>query len=411
MAFVLALIVWVSAVTAADPNQERTFSVPIEIIGQNEDIEIVSDVPERLLFRLYAPRSVLNQLNDENGNLNAWIDLSELGPGTHEVPIQRSISPEVRPVRVVEATPRSTEITLEAIITRTLTIQTDIDGDPAQGYQAEAAQWSHQEVLVSGRSSLVEQVVEVSVSLDISGADETIERTLTLQPLDTRGSQVSGVTLTPSRVTVNLPITLRGGYRNVVIRVLTTGQVAEGYRQTNITVSPPNVLIFSADPDLVTQLPGYVETEPLDLSGATDDFETILSLNLPEGITVVGDPNVLVQVGIAAINASLSTSRSVEVIGLLPGLQAEVAPESIDVILFGPVPDLENLTTVDVRVLVDLTGLEIGEHTITPTVEILPDRIRRESIFPETVEVTISAAATPTPTSTGTITPTLTTQP
>jgi YbbR domain-containing protein len=187
--------------------------------------------------------------------------------------------------------------------------------------------------------------------------------------------------------------------------------VAEGYRQTNITVSPPNVLIFSTDPDLVTQLPGYVETEPLDLSGATDDFETILSINLPEGITVVGDPNVLVQVGIAAINASLSTSRPVEVIGLLPGLKAEVAPESIDVILFGPVPDLENLTAVDVRVLVDLTGLEIGEHTITPTVEILPDRIRRESIFPETVEVTISEAATPTPTSTGTITPTLTTQP
>jgi YbbR domain-containing protein len=411
VAFVLALIVWVSAVTAADPNQERSFSVPIEIIGQQEDIEIVSEVPDRLFLRLYAPRSILNRLNEESENLNAWVDLSELGPGSHEVNVQRSISPEIRPVRVVEATPRLVNIALEAIITRTLTIQTDIDGDPAQGYQAEAAEWSHQEVLISGRSSLVEQVVEVSVSLDISGADESIERTLALQPLDARGSQVSGVTLTPSRVTVNQPITLRGGYRNVVVRVLTTGQVAEGYRQTNITVSPPNVLIFSADPDLVTQLPGYIETEPLDLSGATDDFETILSLNLPEGITVVGDPNVLVQVGIAAINASLSTSRPVEVIGLLPGLQAQVAPESIDVILFGPVPDLEKLTTVDVRVLVDLTALEVGEYSIAPTVEILPDRIRRESIFPETVEVTITEAATPTPTSTGTITPTQTTQP
>ena len=186
----------------------------------------------------------------------------------------------------------------------------------------------------------------------------------------------------------------------MVVKVMTTGQVADGYRQTNITVTPPNVMVFSADPALLDQLPGFVETETLDLTGATDDVETVLALNLPEGISVIGDNRVLVLVGVAAIEGSITLSLEVEVIGLLPGLDAQVAPASVDVIVAGPIPDLESISPVDVRVVVDVTGLEIGTYQIQPTVDILPDRIYLQSISPETVEVTIQEQPTPTITST-----------
>jgi len=396
LAFVLAITVWISAVTASDPNQDRSFLIPIDILGQETNTQIINDIPERLQVDIYAPRSNLDELEKQSGSLNAWVDLSGLGEGSHNVPVQYQIPADIRPIRITNVSPEEIEITIEALITATIPIRTEIRGEPALGYQAEIPEWSATETTVSGRSSLVNQVSYTEAQLDISGANETVENTILLIPRDSEGGFVQGVELKPDRVTVTQPITLKGGYRNLVVKVVTIGQVAEGYRQTHITVTPSNVMLFSADPALLDQLPGYVETETLDIADAVDDIEASLALNLPEGITVIGDDHVLVMVGVAAIEGSVSLSRDVQAIGLQPGLVAQIAPAQVDIIIAGPIPDLDTITPGDIRVVVDLTGLEIGTYQLKPTVEILPDGLYLQSLTPETVEVTIQEQPTPT---------------
>jgi YbbR domain-containing protein len=400
LAFILALIVWGSAVTSVDPNQERIFQVPIEILGQDANTEILNDIPQRLTVSLYAPSSILDDISSDSTVLRAWIDLSGLERGTHTVDIQYEIPVDIRPLRLVETSPKSVDVTVEQLGSITLPIRTETPGTPALGYQQGPVEWSNQEAQVAGRLSDIQKVTTVEASLDINGANENIIKTVSLLPRDSNGNLVPDVTLTPARVTVTQTITLRGGYRNMVVKVVTSGQVAEGYRQTNITVSPPNVLVFSTDPVMINQLPGYVETEVLDLTGKVDDIETVLALDLPEGVSVIGDPNVLVQVGVAAIEGSINLSKQVELIGVLPELSATVSPDTVEVIIYGPIPMLQNLTSVDVRVVLDLTGLEVGVYQLKPDVIILPDRIQLQAISPETLEVEIIEATlvTPTPT-------------
>jgi YbbR domain-containing protein len=148
-------------------------------------------------------------------------------------------------------------------------------------------------------------------------------------------------------------------------------------------------MVFSEDPQLVEGLPGYVNTKPLDLTGADNYLETILELDLPNGVTVVGDPTVLVQVNVTALETNMLISREIEIIGLLPGLVAEVSPPQVSVRVSGPVPVLDNLTLRDIRVVVDLTNLEAGVHTLTPTIEILPTDVILEDASPTTVEIVI----------------------
>jgi YbbR domain-containing protein len=214
------------------------------------------------------------------------------------------------------------------------------------------------------------------------------------------GDLVTGVQVMPNTIGVTQPITLLGGFRNVVVRVATIGQVAAGYRLTNISVSPPNVVVSSPDPALVESLPGFVETDPLDLTGLEDDVEVRLPLNLPPGVSVVGEQTVLVQVNIAAIESSLSITLPVEVVGLGTGQSAQVSPDTVDIIFSGPVLALDRLTPADVSVVVDVTGLELGVHSLQPQISVLNADIRVESILPETVEVTIIVGEfdTPTPT-------------
>jgi YbbR domain-containing protein len=125
---------------------------------------------------------------------------------------------------------------------------------------------------------------------------------------------------------------------------------------------------------------------------------------------VVGEQTVLVEVGISSIQSSLTLSnKTVEITGLPSGLEAQIAPKTVDVILSGPLPLLDTLSPQDVRVVVDLTGLEAGTHQLTPKVDILVANISVESILPTTVEVVLgtpgSLTATQTPTPTPTPTP------
>jgi YbbR domain-containing protein len=399
-AFILAVIVWVSSVVASDPNEERLLEQPveIEIIGQDPDLQIIGDVPRNVTMVLRAPSSVWSQLNNDQNSVRAWVDLSTLGAGVHEVPVQVQVT--TRLARLISWEPEQLTFTLDSIISKVFPVQLTVQGNPPTGYQAQTSLLEPAQVTVTGPLSLVSTVEEVRLSLDISNANQTIVREQTPLLIDGEGRVVNGLAVSPETVTITQPITLLGGYRYVIVRAVSTGQVASGYRLTNIFVSPVGVVVFSSDPEQVNNLPGYVETQSIELTGQEDDFETLVELDLPPGISVVGDPKVLVQVSIAAIVSSLAISLPVDMIGLAPGLEASVSPTSVDVILSGPVPVLNDLGSTDVRVVVDLTGYEAGTYQFIPEVNILPEQVQRVSMLPSTVEVTITVALTPTQTRT-----------
>lgn len=65
-------------------------------------------------------------------------------------------------------------------------------------------------------------------------------------------------------------------------------------------------------------------------------------------------------------------------------------PTQVRVVVFGPLPVLDALAESDVRVIIDLFGLEEGTYSIEPDV-IVPDRgIEVRSVQPAAVSVTIA---------------------
>lgn len=399
LAFVLALAVWVSSVTAADPNEVQVFPRPVQIefVGQSTNLVIVGSPTRQLTLTLRAPRSVWERLSVREGAVRAVVDLAGLEAGTHRVEVKIQI--DERPVQIISRSVETIEITLEPFITRTLPVTIGLVGEVALGFQAGEMLLNPANVTVSGPQSLVERVESVVSTLNISGAREILKTTLPLRALTATGQLVNGVTISPESVVLELPISQQGGYRDLAVKVVTRGQVASGYRLTSISVYPPVVTLYSADPELVAKLPGFVETQPFDLTNARDDIEIRLALILPEGISLVGEQAVLVQAVISPILSSITlTNKRVEIIGLGRNLSATISPDTVDVILTGPLPVLEALNPNDVRVVVDLTGLTAGAYQLTPRIEILLENIRTESINPATVEVTLSfGIPTPTP--------------
>lgn len=409
LSFVLAVAVWISAVTSTDPIQERDYTrqVSIEIIGQDPASILTSQNPGQVTLRLSAPASVWERLNNERNPIRAVTDLSGLGQGTFSVPVQLQVL--VEPVRVVSYSPRDLVITLEKLTGARHSINLIRRGDLAIGYEAGIPVLDSKEATVSGPESLVNRVKTLQVILNLDKADQDLTRSLEVQALDENQIPVSGITISPAQVTVTQPVSQRGGYRNVVVKVVTTGQVANGYRLTTISVFPPAVTVFASDPTLVDTLPGYVETTPIDLTNAKDDVDVRVALNLPTGVSVVGDQTVNVVVGVAAIEGSLTLKdMRVEVINLGPRLAARLSPNLVNIILSGPLPLLDKIQSGDVRIIIDLAGVTSGTYQLAPRVELAIAELRVESILPGSIEVVVGPAgpATPTPRPTPQPTPT-----
>jgi YbbR domain-containing protein len=409
LAFALAMVVWISSVVAADPNETCVSPsvVPLEVLGENPALERMVEIPSQIQVEFFAPHSICVQLS-QNGAGTATIDMSGLGPGANTVRVAPPV-PTLQPVRVLGFSPTEITVSLERLVTETFPITLDLTGEPALGFEAGVASLDVKEVTVSGPESLVAQVAEVRASLDIGGTRETIQRNLGLRVVDSEGNTLNGLTLSPGVVVIDLAILQLGRYRELAVQVKTTGQWATGYRLTSITVSPPTVTVFSEDSETVTNLPGFVETAPIDLTDASDDISANVNLNLPPGVSLVGRETVFVQVSIAAIQGNLIINLPVEVIGLSPELGIEISPDNVDVILFGPLPVLEELTAANVRVVVDVTGLGEGTWQVSPLVDILPDDVTEQGINPGVLEVVIVLLPTPTPSPTLStiITPTL----
>jgi len=397
LALALGISVWVSAVSAADPDEVDVYPnpIPLEVLGQDSSLVLTSEIPQTVEVTLRAPHSVWNLLTAQENSVRALLDLSGFSAGEHTVNVQIMVTE--RPYQIVLANPTTVTVDLESIATQTFPLVLSLSGQPAAGYQAGDATKDITEVAISGPESLVQGAARARVLVNLDGMRESIDESLPIQVVDEQNNIIQGLTINPESVGVTVPIIHLGGFREVAVKVIVQGQVSAGYRLENINVFPPVITVFASDPKLVNDIPGVVETQPLDLQDRREDISTRLSLALPEKITIVGAQTVQVQVSISPIQTSLTLlNQPINVTGLSEGLSAQVFPQTVDVIVSGPLPVLDALTSQDITVSVDANGLEIGVHQLTPAVKVLVENVLVESILPGTVEVVIAVPATPT---------------
>jgi YbbR domain-containing protein len=281
-------------------------------------------------------------------------------------------------------------VTLDPLLVEPKAVTVQVTDAPAFGYDALAPIVDPPTVTVSGPASQVDLVDQVAASILLANAKSQVERTVEVQALNRQEQPVNNVTIEPRFVRVVVPVEQWPGRKEVAVRVNLAGQPAAGYRLSTVRAEPSTV-VLQGDSDALAEVAGYVETEPLDINGAAGDIRQRLQLVLPDGVTAFDGNSVQVVVSVAPIEGGGTVTLTPIVQGIGPGLEATVSPDTVDVILSGPIPLLDALDPDDMFVILDLAGLLPGTHVVTPRV-VLPEGITQEGVLPETVEVVLNAA-------------------
>ncbi len=404
MVLALAIVIWGVATIEDNPSHEAIYPdpLPIELTNRAEGLVIHQKTADTVKLKLRAPQASWDQLQPASFSITA--DLQSLDAGLHQVPLQvRVTDPRVR---VLSIEPQSIGVRLERLKTREFDVSSDVLDAAPLGYTFKQPVVTPAKVKVSGPATLVDQIAQVSADLYLRGAKAPVEREVSVQLHDAQDNPVTGVTVTPTNVVVRVQVEQRVGYKDVSIKAMLKGSVAPGYWISNILVAPSTATIVGS-PEVLAKVPGFIETLPIDVNSATAEVTKRATLSLPEGVSVLNNEGVTVQVSVTPIMGGQTVRRKVVLQGLTRGLNANVSPDSIEVILSGPLPNLQNLSADDVQVVVDVTGLLAGTYPLKPRVPVVPASLRVQSIVPETVQVIITGVLpTATPTATPTPTPT-----
>lgn len=393
----LAFFIWIFATVTTDPTEEGRFSqtVTIETVGLGEDMIITSGMPYTVSITLRAPNSVWRRITLDRPQAKAVIDVTGLEPGVHTVPITVQIG--ISPIQVVSFTPNTATVTIEKYDSREYEVEVDESGDIPTAFRAEAPVVSPETVKISGTISQLNTISKVAVKLERNNNTETIEESLPVAAYTEDGKVVRDITIHPEKVKVSEVIKMRGGYRILSVKLSVKGEIATGYRVDDLSVDPGFVTVYSADKELLNSLNSFIETETIMLDEINTTTNRKVSLNIPEGVTLVGDSTVTVNVVVSAVE-STSTFAQIPVspIGLDDGYEVTVSPTDIDVYLAGPMVTLAEIEPNDIHAVVELQDLGEGSYQIAPKVEVsATDTITVQSIQPATIEVQIIKSSEP----------------
>ena len=400
LALMIAAVVWIAAEWDRDPIQEGVYDQPIPVRVENRPpgTFLAEGWQQEVQVRMRAPRSVWDQLTigDFDAVLNLSPNLTPLEPGSYWVPVDVSIDQEL--AQLLEVEPKLIKVELEAIGERTVPVDIQVRGEVELGYQADEPVVESDTVKARGPVSLVDQVMQAASSVSLRSARATVEENVTLTPLDAEGKRINGVTLSPEQVQVSVPVRPLPNVKEMSVTWTQVGQPAEGYHITNVGIDPPVVRV-RGPVFVLRELPGFLTTEPISIEGRTEDVVERLLLELPPGVSMFDPPEPAVQVTIEIdpFFDSVTVTRTLTFQGLPASLTAVASPNDVEVILSGPRPRLSSLLPEDVRVILDLSGLRLGDEEQLEPLVVAPEGIRVESIIPSVIQVRIERQPTPTP--------------
>ena len=392
MSVALALVVWVFAVDQENPLTRDDFPKPISITvrGLNPNLQTLQDLTQRTVsLNVRTSKRTWDTLAADD--FSAVVDLSNLAPGSHDLNVVVSV---VNPdIEILAQEPRQLRVQIESVITKTVPIVVDVVDSAALGYDWQTAIVEPDVAEVSGPEALVNQVQAVHAEVLLLGTKTQIERNASLLPRNGLGQAVDRVHVQPTAARVVVPVVQQPGRKEVAVLVQVEGQPAASYRITSVKPEPSTVILLGSA-EALRNAPGFVETAPLSIDGATSDVRERLPLNLPENVSVLEEAGVFVTVGISPIESSATVSRRPVVIGLSEILTATVSLSRVDILVSGALPRLDALGASDVRVMLDLTGLTPGSHVVVPVV-VAPEGVQVEGVIPQAIEVVIEALLPP----------------
>lgn len=398
LSVIIAVIIWIIVGNINDPVISRDISgVQVEFINEKvlDKIHKAYELEDsdKITITVSGKKSIVSRLRARD--FTATADLSKLSI-VDAVPVEVSLNHDASgQVSIDLGKNTMMRVKIDDVETVTVPVSIEIEGEPASGYAVGKKTASPNMIEVTGPATSIENIEEVKLTCDVSGANKDIEKDAEVEFYSKKGKKLDSSRLKYDETSIAVSVEI-WRQKTIPIEVETEGDVADGYTVASVEYEPKTVVIAGPDDELADI--GSIELEKVDISDATSDVEKNISLSdtlLPGNIIFLeSNKTVAVKVKIGKrIEKTLTFSpEDIQVVGAGDNATVSFLEEEYEVTISGLEEDIQDIKIKDLEPHIQVEEYSDGTYDIS--IRFVDNKnIEVESIDKATVEIENSSGA------------------
>ncbi len=397
IAILFALILWFAVINIDDPVVSETFkNVPVQLVNTEVlteaglTYEVLDNTTVVESITIYGPRTLVESLKEND--IIARADLNDI---TVANTVAINVSVDARnssKITNIRSSLECVKLNIEESKSKQLVINAQTNGKLASGYIVGGIELDQNRIRVSGPESVVSKIYTAKVNADVTEANSDVATYGTVRLYDKEGTEIESELLVKSTEKVHINVNVVPT-KYVPVRYQITGSAANGYDvvDSGITCSVMTVLVAGETEDLRNIDEVLISGEELDISGATETKEVVVSLknHLPDNI-ILGDKEydgkVTIKIPVEEVVTEVVEllRENIEIANVPEGCTVNFVevPDYTELEVTGPVSVVRDIMTSDLKGTVDMdralgtTGLSEwleGTYTVDTILNVSED--------------------------------------
>lgn len=385
LAILGAIFLWTYVINEGYRVDFLDAEVPLEAFNIAEDLALSENLGT-VMLKVRVPTGV--SASDLLEDTKAFVDLKSLRPGTYEKEIK--VSFEDSAITLLELNPEKITLNLEELESIEKEIEVEIKGEVGENYQTQDTVLSLTQAEIKGAGSSLEKVEKLVAPIEVAGEMSEIKKIVELEARDADNNKITEVSIHPKNVEVTVPITTKEEIKTVGIKANLSGDPASGFfvTQTNLN---PNTVTIRGESEILSSI-NVLNSQDINIEGISDNADFPVEIVLPEGIEIVDQQNITITVSLDAQLVSRTIGSKIDFSNIDSDLELNsYDPNDIKVIVEGPAPVINNLTTGGVVTNINLSGKGAGSFNlpIDPSMITLPENVSLKSIESKDLKITL----------------------
>ncbi len=285
LSLLVATMLWFYVMDEQNPDQSLTYrGLEVQFKGLSELTEAGLVITEgnhsTVDVKIFGKRNQMVMVN--RNTISVYVDVSSITvPG--EYPLSYSVVPENQYVSYSRITPNVT-ITVDRMTTKSVPVQVELTGTPAEGFLEGGYSLSTDAVVVEGPERTLAAIDHAVVRYDMSGISESISTTLDYELVNEAGEAVAMDFITLRQPTVDFRLQVhQSGEIPLTVEIVPSEFITADMIELDIR---PSAIRISGDPSVVGTINqislGSIGVKQLLEDGVT---EVTLPIILPNGVT------------------------------------------------------------------------------------------------------------------------------
>lgn len=374
LSLLIAFGLWTYVITVENPESDNTYH-NIPVVFMNEEaltqrgLMLTSDSELEVDLHLSGNRKELNKLYPSD--ITITLDLSKIyGAGKHELGYSIGYPGDIPQgaFTVLSKNPSAITVTVERQVSKPVPVIVKYEGAVAEGYFADMENTSLevQTVNVTGPASIMENIKQAVVNVNIEGVTQTFSQAYTYILCDENGepapvSNPNLITTDVEEVVLTLDILQKKDVQLVMNVIEGGGATVEN---STINIDPQFITVVGSQ-EALAEL-DTLELGTIDLGVLTQDMEpTAYEIpQIPGVINLTGITEAKVSITFPNLKTTKFAANQIVAVNVPAGMEAEVVTKQLEITVRGPRNLINQMTAEHLTVQADLSNAQLGTYTV-----------------------------------------------